>query len=139
MRKIKNYLVGIVALAGATTLISCEGEGGEPQAPPSINVTIVNPKEVYAVGEEIIIRAQFVAESRLILMSYYPVVNETAGAIVEINTSFVGIANAKNGHFDIDFDIISDYEGQTIKVEVVIQDGQGRTTKDDVEIVVTAS
>lgn len=137
MKIVKNYLLYLSLFFTAITITSCEGEGGEEKAPPSVSISIKDAKEVYEVGEELTILVDFTAEARLIEMSYLTRVDGSIGESLVINTFTAGIANLTNGNYEIIFEVGSDYAGQSFKLEVLIQDGQGRLAKDEVEIAVS--
>lgn len=140
MRKITNYLLSLLAIAGVMVFTSCDPDEETPATtPPSLTLSIVDPQDSYAVGEEVTVRAQFTAEANLVAMSYVIIVDGTAGtrSIVDLNAA--GLANATSGNPTFNFEINQSLEGVTFKLEFEVEDGEGRTAKDDVDVVVEDS
>lgn len=149
MRKITNYLLSLLAIAGVMVFTSCDPEEETPATtPPSLTLSIVDPQDSYEVGDIVKIKADFTAEAKLIAGTISLsadnqdfTITITNGGIAAnvIDLNFFSVANNTEGSFTINLPIESDFEGKDIEIEIEIEDGEGRNASDDISFKVVES
>lgn len=139
MRKITNYLLSLMAVAGVMMLTSCGEDEETPTAVPTLTLSIENPKTSYEVNEQVTIKADFTAAANLVAMSYVAIVDGTAGQRTIVDLNQAGLANATTGSQSFNFTFNDSFAGKTFDIEFEIEDGEGRTAKDDVEVTIVES
>jgi hypothetical protein len=136
MKKITNYLLSLLAIAGVMVFTSCDPEEETPVAAPTVEVTLVDGKAEYAIDDVVVVQVSFTAPGNLVAMSYVTINNGASSARTIVDLNDINLANATSGSPRFNFTLNETFAGQTFSIEFEVEDGEGRTAKDDVEVVV---